>query len=281
MTKGKDIVKKPKRWEIFENDCFCYLNDKYLKENIDFIKAGKSNSKCSDIKVLKNNKDIFNMEIKMKASQSSQFALRIEDDKFIYSDLNQNENNKYSKEIIDYINSNYEKYKDIKQNSIKIDLSDNLYKNWINSHYRNSNIEFIITGDKNNKIILPIENIDKYFKIECFLRKKKSGSRKLPKSDIEIIKDYINKNISKSFNIFNIDKEFYIEFNSEIKKDIKFEIENNMYMISLCNNSNVAVIRKLGNTNNPTIIFSLKLYNNKQYEDDLNKFLYYIEKDDK
>lgn len=281
MTKEKDIVKKPKRWEIFENDCFCYLNDKYLKENIDFIKAGKSNSKCSDIKVLKNNKDIFNMEIKMKASQSSQFALRIEDDKFIYSDLNQNENNKYSKEIIDYINSNYEKYKDIKQNSIKIDLSDNLYKNWINSHYRNSNIEFIITGDKNNKIILPIENIDKYFKIECFLRKKKSGSRKLPKSDIEIIKDYINKNISKSFNIFNIDKEFYIEFNSEIKKDIKFEIENNMYMISLCNNSNVAVIRKLGNTNNPTIIFSLKLYNNKQYEDDLNKFLYYIEKDDK
>ena len=281
MKKKKSIVKKIKRWEIFENDCFCYLKDSYLKDNINFIKAGKSNSKCSDIKVLNNNKDVFNIEIKMKTSQSSQFALRIEDDKFAYSNLNQNENNKYSKEIIDYLNLNYEQYKYIKQNSVKIGLTEDLYKKWIISHYNNSNIKFIITGDKNNKIILPIENIDKYFKIECFLRKKKSGSRKLPKSDFEIVKDYIDKNISKSFNIFNIDKEFYIEFNTEIKKDIKFKIENNIYMISPCNNSNVAVIRKLGNTNNPTIIFSLKLYNNKQYKDDLNKFLYCIKKDDK
>ena len=281
MTKEKNIVKKLKRWEVFENDCFYYLNNKYLKQNIEFIKAGKSNSKCSDIKALKDKKDIFNIEIKMKSSQSSQFALRIENDKFIYSNLNQNNNNEYSKKIIDYLNLNYETYKNINQSNIEINLPSELYKDWINSHYNKLNTKFIITGNKNNKIILPIESIDKYFKIRCFLRKKKSGSRKLPKSDYDIVEKYIKENIDESFSTFNINKEFYIEFDTEIKKDIKFNIEDNLYMLAPCKNNNICIVRKLSNTNNPTVIFSLKLYNDKQYEDDLNKFLYYIEKDDK
>ena len=52
------------------------------------------------------------------------------------------ENNKYSKEIIDYLNLNYEQYKYIKQNSVKIGLTEDLYKKWIISHYNPSSLEY-------------------------------------------------------------------------------------------------------------------------------------------
>ena len=271
MSKSKNIRKKKKKWEIFENNCFEYLIYNYPDCN--FIKQGESNSKCSDIKVSNNKKFNFNIETKMKSSQTSQFAVNIKEEKFKYSELNKNENNKYSKEIIKYLNLSYDNYKNINQNSICIDLPNDLLKKWILSQYKTSNIRFIITGDNNNKIILPIENIDNYFEIKCFLRRKKSGSRNLPKSNIENICNYIKKNINNHFNIFNIGKNFYIEFNSKIEKDIKFDINDDTYMISPLENKNICSIRKLGKTNNPTIIFSLKLKNKIQNKEDLNIFL--------
>lgn len=277
MLKSKNIRKKKKKWEIFENNCFEYLIYNY--PDCDFIKEGASNSRCSDIKVLNNKKYYFNIEAKMNSSQTSQFTLNIEKEKFKYSELNKNKNNKYSKEIIKYLNSNYDNYKNINQNSVYIDLSNDLCKKWILSHYKTSDIRFIITGDNSNKIILPIENIDKYFEIKCFLRRKKSGSRNLPKSNIQVITDYIEKNIDSNFNIFNINKNFYIEFNNQIEKDIKFNIDNDTYMISPLESKNIYSIRKLGKTNNPTVIFSLKLKNKIQDKEDLNSFLNCIKKD--
>lgn len=276
MSKSKNIIKKIKKWEIFEDNCFEYLIDNYSDCN--FEKEGQSNSQCSDIKVLVDKKNNFNIEAKMQSSQTSQFTLNIENEKFKYSELNKNKNNEYSKKIIRYLNTNYDTYKNINQKSIQVDLSIDLYKKWILSHYETSNIKFIITGNKDNKIILPIENIDKYFEIKCFIRRKKSGSRNLPKSNYQLISDYIEKNIDNNFNIFNVDKNFYAEFNNQIKNDIKFEINDDIYMISPLVNKNICNIRKLGKTNNPTVIFSLKLKNKIQNKEDLDTFLNCIKK---
>ena len=114
MQKEK-VIKKTKQWKIFEDDCHKYLMENYKDSNVNFNKVGESNPNSSDIEVVKDNKNIFNIEIKMKKSQCSQFTLRIEDDKFIYSKLNKSKNNDYSKEIIDYLNLNYYKYKYVKK----------------------------------------------------------------------------------------------------------------------------------------------------------------------
>lgn len=279
MRKEK-IRKKSKRWQIFENNCHEYLINNYGDYNVDFNKIGDSNSNCSDIEVIKNLKNVFNIEVKMKKSQCGQFALRIEDDKFIYSQLNKSESDTFSKKIIDFLNLNYNDYKNVKQSTLKIDLPQDIFEEWIMNHYSKLNSKFIITGDKKNKIIVPIKNIKNYFKITCCLRRKKSGSRDIPKSDYRIVKEYLENNIDNFVEIFNVDDSFFIKFDTEIKKNIKFDIENNSYKIILCEDSKFGQIKKLGKTNNPTVIFSLDLYNGKQLEADLDMFLNDLKKDD-
>lgn len=278
MQKEK-IIKKTKRWKAFEKDCCEYLIKKYQNSNINFNKAGDSNSICPDIEVIKNDKNIFNIEVKMKKSQCGQFALRIENNKFTYSKLNKGKDNAYSEEIINYLNSNYNIYKDIKQSALKLDLPIDIYTNWIIDNYFNSNSKFIITGTKQNKIIFPIEKIENYFKITCYLRRKKSGSREMPKSDYNMVKEYLNKNNIKIKKLFNNEGSFFVEFEKELNKDFKFNIKDNSYLISICENNKLGQVKKLSKTNNPTIIFSLELYNDKQLEEDLDIFLNYLKKE--
>ena len=278
MQKEK-VIKKTKQWKIFEDDCHKYLMENYKDSNVNFNKVGESNPNSSDIEVVKDNKNIFNIEIKMKKSQCSQFTLRIEDDKFIYSKLNKSKNNDYSKEIIDYLNLNYDTYKDVKQSTLKVDLPKEIYKKWIIDYYYSLNSKFIITGTKKNKIILPVEKIEDYFKITCCLRRKKSGSREMPKSDYNIIKEYLNNSNIEFKEFFNHKNKFFIKFNKKVNEDFKFSIKDNSYLISVCENGKIGQIKKPNKTNNPTIIFSLELYNNEQSKKDLDIFINYLKKE--
>lgn len=271
-------VKKDKSWKVFELECSEYLNNIYGNKNLIFKRVGSSKSNVSDIQVVQNSKGLFYIESKMKKSQSGQFVLLIEDNKFTYSSANKDELNEHVKEIIYYINSKFDNFKDVEQSTKKIDLSTSIFEKWIISHYKSLGTKFIITEDNNEKIIFPIEQIGKYFKITCNLRRKKSGSRYMPKKDLEKVSNYLKKRYDKFISISYIDKKPVVNFNNTLETEFKFSIEEDNYKISLEEDSSLGIVRKLSKTNNPTIIFSLELYNNVQSEDDLQKFINIIKK---
>lgn len=261
-----------KRWQIFEEDCCNYLNKTYQSMGVNFVKNGDCNCNLSDILTTPKLKPAFNIEVKMKICQSGQFALRLEDDKFVYSSSNKYEQDLLSESIIEYINDNLNIFKNVKQSSLKIDLPESLFAKWIICHYSHLDSKYIITGDKNKKIILPIEKVNDYFKINCHLRRKKSGSRDLPECDYDKVKNYIISKIDKNVVFFKIKNKSFVDFSGETPYTDSFTIGSDTYKIVPYDNQ-LFQIRKLGITNNPSVVFSLKLKKGIQDESDLNAFI--------
>lgn len=70
-------------------------------------KLGASDSTMSDVEIiLKNNNKKFYIETKMPSSQTSQFVVDIENDKFIYGAKNKFVSNEFSDRIIIFLNEN-------------------------------------------------------------------------------------------------------------------------------------------------------------------------------
>lgn len=266
-------VKKYKSWKAFELECSKYLNNTYGSKNLNFKRVGSSKSNVSDIQVIQNSKELFYIESKMKKSQSGQFVLLIEDDKFIYSPSNKNELNEYTKKILYHINSKFDNFKDVNQSTIKVDLPSDIFEKWIINHYKSLDTKFIITEGNAGKIIFPIEQIGKYFKITSNLRRKKSGSRYMPKKDLEKVSNYLEKNYVEFISISYIAKKPIVNFDSILEDEFKFSVGEDNYKICLDEDSSLVTVRKLGKTNNPTVVFSLELYNNVQSENDLEEFI--------
>lgn len=74
-----------KNWKDFETLNVNYLKDNLINLNVDIEKMGDADSTRPDIQiVLKNNLKKFFIETKMPSSQTSQFVVEIESNRFIY-----------------------------------------------------------------------------------------------------------------------------------------------------------------------------------------------------
>jgi hypothetical protein len=62
-------------WRSFEKNAEKFLNKKIKLKNVSIKLSGGSNSNATDLEVKKHNKVIFNIEIKEKKSQISQFVV--------------------------------------------------------------------------------------------------------------------------------------------------------------------------------------------------------------
>ncbi len=255
-------------WKKFENDCFNYLKEKYLFA--EFMLKGESDSTVSDIEVIpKANKSFF-IEIKMPKAQSGQFVIIKNNNSFKFSEKNKSAKNEFTDKIIDFININYEVYEDIGTTSLNIDIENKTFSKWIIDHYMQKNVKYIITRFINDFVIFPIGKFDEYFKITGNLRCKKSGSSKIPQKYFSEIIKYLK----------DIDSELKTTSNNNIisicfKNKHKFYINDNCYQLSQQSDSNTFEIRKLGKTNNPTVIFSIECIK-KQDNKDLNDFERFI-----
>lgn len=261
-------------WQEFEDACVDFLNHEYGNSSLKFIGAGKSDSTSSDIKVMKNGQILFDMESKMPESQSGQFVLLDNDYEFIFSDKNKSNQNEFTDLIITYINSNYDIFKNVSTKSIPISLSTVIFENWIKGYYKSKNVKFIISADKNyNFIIFPIEKYGSYFSITGNFRIKTSGSGNLPKKYETEVKEIFEYNFSPCTIVREEEKAYIV---TDYNLPDKIKIQGRDYRFQFNEHGDKYLIRKLSNTNNANVIFSIKLRKHQESKD-LNEFLKEIE----
>lgn len=257
-------------WQDFEIKCTNYLNEKF-GEYAKFIHLGESDSTVPDIKVICNNKDFY-IEAKHSPAQCGQFVLlpNLKTLKFDYSKLNIASINKYSGKIIEYMNENFEEFKEAGTagKNINFENSSIIFANWIVNFYKDKKVKYFIT---NNYTLVPLENFLDYFNVNAKYRVKRSGSSSVGKSNLEIIKSYINTNYNITKIEVEMDKVFVVSPTQLHNK--RFIINGIEYMFSIRDNR--YEIRRLSNTFNANVIFSIELKPNKQGLS-FNDFILYL-----
>lgn len=253
-------------WQIFENNVINFLRQEF--NDISFTNTGDRNSTISDIKVQNGDKHLF-IEAKYIPSQSGQIVVLINNGKFEFSTASKNRLNCYTTQIIDKLNENFSVYSDIEQSSISINIDSTILFGWIKQTYLDKNTKWIISSHKhtgftkNELIFVPINEMNNYFNVSISLRRKKSGSSSVAisrKAEVQLLcKEIFDKDI------INIENRSYIELNS-LPSNIHL---NDTYCLKKePHNGNLYEIRKKGTTNNPNIMFELKLKNNFDFKEE-------------
>lgn len=257
-----------KNWEKFEEMCCEYLNKYYGNEKIKFEWGGKKDSNKPDILVIKNNVNIFNMEVKMPNAQSGQFVVKNIDGVFVFSKANKSDA-AAAEAIIKHMNQNYELYENVSTSSIPIEMEQSEFASWIINHYLSKNEKYLITHNGKNFIILPIERYQNYFNIEANYRVKKSGSSDLSRKNINEIEDYFSSLGEECDFTYNGEK-IYVKKPQMVLHE---EIHVGKYDYSIREVSDEgSYIRRLGNTKNANVIFNIDLISD-QDDDDLDCFI--------
>lgn len=244
-------------WENFEEICCLYLNEHYGNDHIKFIYKGKSDSTKPDIEVFIDNQYRFSIEVKMPKAQSGQFVVLLEKDKFIFSPKNKTSENNVTTIILNNLNYNFDNYKNVKSKALKININQNYFSDWIKNYYKTKKVKYVISKYKNKFIIFPLEKYDFYFKINGNIRRKKSGSRNLPDKNISQVEEFLKKILKINLTIEKKDKKKILTLTKYTEKieDKEFELQD--FKIYITKTDYNYVIKKLSETNNPTVIFSV------------------------
>ena len=251
-----------KKWENFERDISDYVNDLLRNYDITVRKLGSSDSTIPDIEIVlnKSNKKFF-IETKMPLSQTSQFVVEIKNGQFIYGSKNKFKSNKFSEEIIELLNNDFDFYKNVTQTGMVVPVPETIAVGWIASNMENKNVKFIISIDSsNNKKIIPLNEFDAFFNIKTILRRKKSGSQSIPKRFYDDFKRQIENRFTK-YKIFSENNKLFISIPEDLSKKECY-IESNLlndgkkYFLSQ-KDKNIYEVKLTSATNNPNIIFEL------------------------
>lgn len=246
-----------KRWQVFEQQALKYLEVNYPDKI--YNKIGGSNSTKGDIQVF-NGSDtyLYDIEIKLCPCQAGQFVLCDEGSYYSYSQRNKHQENIFSSSIISYINEDFKTFQSVSQRGFPILANEDILYNYLISHFRNKNCKYIITSNSLNSelFFFPIENIPEYLSVNAYLRRKKSGSRKLPKKEFNTALECLQRNHIYSPDNIEIGKELL--YYSDISLDTPNLYFGESYYLSEIKD-NLYKVRKISNTNNPNVIFSLNL----------------------
>ncbi len=251
-----------RKWENFERDISDYINDLLKDYDVTVRQLGNSDSTIPDIEIAlnKSNKTFF-IETKMPLSQTSQFVVEIKNDQFVYGSKNKFKSNKFSEEIIEVLNNDFDFYKNVTQTGMIVPVPETIAVGWIASNMENKNVKFIISIDSsNNKKIISLNELDSFFNIKTILRRKKSGSQSIPKRFYEDFKKHAENHFTK-YKIFSKNNKLFISIPEDLSKKECY-IESNLlndgkkYFLSQ-KDKNIYEVKLTSATNNPNIIFEL------------------------
>ena len=257
------------KWEVFQDEATSFL-DNYF--NADFTMEGGFDATTSHITARKSNHLITTIEAKFGPTQAGQIVLDSFDGKFTFCDKSKNESNKYTQEIIKYLNSNYSLFKGVNTASIHVDISDTTLFNWVKTIYNEKNVEWIISSNKFNKLtikdllFIPINEIENYFDISLVFRRKKTGNTHIPGKDIIDFKDQLDL-ITKDYQIKKTDDKYLLTTNSRLSD---FNI-GSKYLVSMTNAPCQYYIKKKDINTNPNVMFQLNLKDNVEFKGGLFK----------
>lgn len=241
--------------EAFEIRAVTHLKKTF--KTTSFERKGGMDSTTSDIAVLKNGKIDFFIEAKDTAAQSGQFVLLpdVNVKKFIFSTKNRSAKDSITDIIIEYMNDNFDYFRDAGTAGKPLDISPAILAEWIIKHYKSRNVKYVISYGK-NFVILPIDKFAEYFDITATYRIKKSGSRTPSQRHIDNIQQEIKKHYSNAQ--FSRDGDhLYVNIDDSISVK-HFIVGNYTYYLSEQLN-NIYEVRCLSNTSNQNVIHSIQL----------------------
>lgn len=241
-------------WEDFELECTDYLNRRF-GAYARFIHQGGSDSTVPDILVETKNGDSFYIDAKHSPAQCGQFVLLpdIETSTFEYSRQNANRINAYASMIMDYMNESFDEYREAGTAGMDIDMpnSEEIFSEWVIDTYSSKGARYFITNDF---VLFPIERFRRYFEITAKYRIKRSGSSSVGRSRIDMVSDYII-NHDYYINGTRVDGDkLFVSSNRDLHNQ-RFILRAYEYMFSLRDRE--YEIRKLSNTYNANVIFSI------------------------
>lgn len=248
--------------EAFEIECYNYLQKKYGDR---FYREGGMDSTKSDIAVIKNNRIAFYIEAKDTAAQSGQFVLLPDEDTetFVFSPRNKSEPNEMTDIIIDYMNRDFDRFNSAGTAGESLDIDSDIFSNWIIQHYIDKDVKYVISYGK-GYVILPIDKFDEYFDVSAKYRIKKSGSGEPAKRDIPIVIRTIS-NTYPSAEFYEHGKKLFVNIQNRISVQ-RFTLGNFTYYLSE-QDTNTYEVRRLSNTYNMNVIFSIQLRRSQDIED--------------
>lgn len=239
-------------WEKYEINSCKYLNDSISIKNIVFNRKGGSDSNENDIEVLFKGQKLFSIEAKLSPSQCGQIVL-IEDIKGNYEISSKMKyTNPFSKKIVDKINRGI----DLLPNDIDL-------FNWVKEHYRSKNSLFFITSTQVNgfNVIKPISNIDECFNVTAVVRRKRSGTRSIPKREHQNVEKelllHLKKIKIKRFSFIKGGKDLFLIIEEEcylISDDLYF----GKFFLSFTGSGKKYRVKVRATTNNLNVVFSIQ-----------------------
>lgn len=245
-------------WKEFEIDCTNYLQHKF-GAYATFKHLGEEDSTIPDILVQTKSGDSFYIDVKHSPAQCGQFVLleNTMTEQFEYSPRNVNVINVYAKQIMQYMNSRFDDFRDADTagQNIVMPNGNKVFSNWVVDTYSRKGAKFFIT---NEYTILPLNRFKEYFNITAKYRVKKSGSSAVGKTRLTSVRNYIE---SQEYNVADIRIEGDKLFVSSSQKlhSQKFSLGKYQYMFS--QRGADYEVRKLSNTNNANVIFSIEKKN--------------------
>lgn len=255
-------------WQDFETECTNYLNQSYGKPGkIKFIHMGKTDSTVSDIQVNIDGQSKFYIEVKMSTSQCGQFVL-IPDTtqhKFIFSSRNSSTETAATKQIITYMNQNFNQF----NSGGILEMDDKIFYDWVIEHYCNLGTKYIITAHDEKFIIFPLTKLADYFDIKGIFRIKKSGSRAPSETQQLKIINHLKARIPDLS--YRMSGNVLIINGTGLQEKDQFDIDNNTYY--LAEHSDGYRVRILSKTANFNVIFSIFLKKISQDPADLALFV--------
>lgn len=252
------------KWEVFQNEATDFLNNHF---NASFAMEGGFDLTQSYITVRQSLRLITTIEAKFGPTQAGQIVLIPEDDKFIFCDKSKNELNSYTQEIIKYLNSNYSSFKGTNTASIHVDINSSILFNWVKTIYEEKGVEWIISSNKFNKLtlndllLIPINEIEKYFDISLVFRRKKTGNTQIPGKDITDFKEQLDQ-ITTDYKIKKTNNKYLLTTTSRLSD---FNI-GARYLVSMTNVDCQYYIKKKDINTNPNIMFQLNLKDNIEFK---------------
>lgn len=242
-------------WEEFEIECTDYLNKRF-GEYAHFFHQGGADSTVPDILVETNNGNSFYIDAKHSPAQCGQFVLLpdISSGTFEYSKQNVNRINLYAEKIIEHMNKNFNEFREAGTAGKDIIMENDsfIFADWIIQTYKEKGTEFFIT---NNYAILPIERFREYFDVTAKYRIKRSGSSSVGKSHLNLVLHYIETHDYEITSNRIEDGKLFVKSNKKLH-DLRFILGDYEYMFS--QRGTEYEIRKLSNTYNANVIFSIK-----------------------
>lgn len=211
---------------------------------------GGSNSKKPDLQLThKVDKEVKNLEIKLLPSRCGQFALKQDGEMWKFSERNQVKESFMSKKIIQYVNQ--EKAMD----QIEHSVPKTIVYHWVKDYLEQKNVEAIIasTPSQTKKYVIKKSELENYLDIKLVVRRKKSGSRAIPKKERLTAQEQILEKYPEA--IFKEKQKYLIV--SNIKPDNQYI---NEYILSPVNEG--FSVRKPSKTSSVTVEFVITLKEN-------------------